>query len=207
MITIQQRKTVNSAQHQLSLYHKGHRKTYAETRGGGALKYNIVSRHDQVFLKYTLTSIAKYFLLEPKYTQMLISHTFLQMSSPKRVIQPNKTEIKGFWKRYLFLLKIAFFHPKLRCACTPLNLKKQHFYSVFLVTPAYNIILECSPLPYLIFLGGGRGGQIPLWCCHCLSRGTEFLFRLVLRLLFLWERQDLISFSDCSLVSKSLLAV
>ena len=32
---------------------------------GGPLKYNVVSRGDQGFLKYTIN---KYFLLEPKYT-------------------------------------------------------------------------------------------------------------------------------------------
>ena len=31
---------------------------------------------------------------------------------------------------------------------TPFDLKKQPFYSVFLVKPAYNIILECPPPIY-----------------------------------------------------------
>ena len=38
---------------------------YAPGTPGGPLKYKVVSRHDQGFLKYTLN---KYFLLEPKYT-------------------------------------------------------------------------------------------------------------------------------------------
>ena len=47
---------------------------------GGPLKYNVVSRHNQGVLKYTLN---KYFLLEPKYTPNCIR--------PKRVMQQDKT--------------------------------------------------------------------------------------------------------------------
>ena len=59
---------------------------------------------------------------------------------PKRVLQD--------FKKVPFFLKIAYFAPlnALR-ARTPLDLKKQPFYSVFLVTPAYNITLEWAPPP------------------------------------------------------------
>ena len=47
--------------------------------GGGALKCNVVSRHDQGFLKYTLN---KYFLLKPKYTPNADFTRFLTNFTP-----------------------------------------------------------------------------------------------------------------------------
>ena len=43
-------------------------------------------------------------------------------------------------KRYPFSWKLPILHPLMRCMRTPFDLKKQPFYSVFLVMPAYSII-------------------------------------------------------------------
>ena len=63
---------------------EGVKKGYLGPRG--ALKYNVVSRRDQGFLKYTLK---KYFLLKPKYTLCTDFTRFLTNFTPKRVMQAN----------------------------------------------------------------------------------------------------------------------
>ena len=63
---------------------------------------------------------------------------------PKRVLQD--------FKKVPFFLKIAYFAPLNALRANTAWSKKQPFYSVFLVTPAYNITLEWAPpgcqLPY-----------------------------------------------------------
>ena len=76
-------------------------------RVGGALKYNVVSRCDERFFKFTLN---KYFLLEPKYTLNAdFTHFLPNFTSLNELC--NQIKPKGFWKRYPSCWKLPILYP------------------------------------------------------------------------------------------------
>ena len=117
----------------------------ASSRGGGALKYNVVSRRDprisQIYPKQVFSQGAK---VHPKCLFHPLPHNFHPLNKLRNQLKP-----KGFWKRYpfctLFVENSLFYTPK-RAARTPLDLKKTTLFTVFswshLLTTLY---LSASP--------------------------------------------------------------